>query len=154
MTAGAAGVRIRPAASADLEAVLALWRAAGTTPTPTDDLAALHTLLEHDPQALLVADEAGAVVGGLIAGFDGWRGTLYRVAVHPSHRRRGLGRALVLAAAERLRARGARRLSAFVIADDAQAVGFWASLEADGLRRDSSKTRWILALDGPPSTGY
>ena len=154
MTAGAAGVRIRPAASADLEAVLDLWRASNTTPTPTDDLAALRALVGRDPEALLVAEEDGAVVASLIAGFDGWRANLYRLAVRPSHRRRGLGRALVLAAVERLRARGARRMGAFVIADDAQAVGFWTSLEADGLRRDASKTRWILAIDGPPSTGF
>jgi len=154
VTAGAAGARIRPATTADLESVLELWRAAGTAPTPTDDVAALGALIARDPDALLVAVDGGAIVGSLIAGFDGWRANLYRVAVHPSHRRRGLGRSLVLSAVARLRARGARRMSAFVVAADTRAVAFWTSLEADGLRRDSSKTRWILALDGPPSTAF
>jgi ribosomal protein S18 acetylase RimI-like enzyme len=149
-----AGLRVRPAVASDLPGVLELWIASGTKPTPTDDLPALQKLLERDPEALLLIDDDGVVAASLIAGFDGWRANLYRLAVLPAYRRRGLARTLVLDAAERLRARGARRVSAFVLRDDARAVGFWTSLEADGLYPDSTKRRWILALDGPPSPEF
>jgi ribosomal protein S18 acetylase RimI-like enzyme len=154
MTAGEVGLLIRAAVLDDLPAVLELWQSADVKPTPTDDLAALQALVAHDPEALLVVDDAGLIAGSLVAGFDGWRANFYRLAVRPSHRGRGLGRALLLAAAERLRARGARRVSALVLRDDVQAVGFWSSLQAEGLRLDSSKTRWILTLDGEPSAAF
>jgi ribosomal protein S18 acetylase RimI-like enzyme len=58
--------------------------------------------------ALLVAVAGGGVVGTVIAGWDGWRGNIYRLAVHPNHRRRGTGRALAAAADDVLAALGAR----------------------------------------------
>ena len=70
----------------------------------------------------------GVVVFGLVAGSQG-AGSLYAAAVHPTYRRRGVGRALVRAAAEALHAVGAR----FVIAevpDDPQATAHFVELVA------------------------
>ncbi len=60
-------------------------------------------LLERDPSALLVAELGDQLVGSVIAGWDGWRGHLYRLAVHPDRSREGVGRALLVAAESRLR---------------------------------------------------
>jgi ribosomal protein S18 acetylase RimI-like enzyme len=118
---------IRPARAADVSGVLALWREADVEPSHTDDVHSVTRLLAHDPKALIVADAAGLVVGSVIAAWDGWRGSIYRLAVAPSHRRRGLGGRLVLEAQRRLAEDGARRLQAIVIETDAQATGFWRS---------------------------
>ncbi len=115
---------LRPAESADIPGVLALWRESAA-PTSTDTTAALTGLLQRDPGALIVAGPAGAIVGSVIAGWDGWRGSVYRLAVAPAHRRRGIGGRLLHAAEERLVALGARRLHAIVVGTDAVAVGFW-----------------------------
>jgi ribosomal protein S18 acetylase RimI-like enzyme len=64
-------------------------------------------------------------VGSVIAAWDGWRGSVYRLAVAPAHRRHGLGQLLLGEAAERLRTTGARRLQAIVVATDPRATGFW-----------------------------
>lgn len=143
---GPVAVRIRPAGAADLPGVLELWSAAGAPPSPTDDLAGLERLLLHDPDALLVADEAGVLAGSVVAAFDGWRANLYRLAVRPSHRRRGIARALVLIAARRLRSRGARRLGALVLRGDPGALAFWTALEEDGFVPHAGMERWTLAL--------
>lgn len=82
-------------------------------------------MLEGSPAALLVAEEGGEVVGALIAGWDGWRGNLYRLAVREGARRRGVGLALVRAGEDYLRDRGARRVTALVAFDDGAAGGFW-----------------------------
>ena len=81
---------IRCATRADLAAVLELWGAADARPSATDSIESLRTLLAADAQALLVADARGALVGSLIAAWNGWRGSLYRLAVRPDQRRRGL----------------------------------------------------------------
>jgi ribosomal protein S18 acetylase RimI-like enzyme len=119
---------LRPAGPADIPEVLDLWRASAT-PTSTDTAAAMHGLLRRDPGALIVAGPPRAIVGSVIAGWDGWRGSIYRLAVARTHRRRGIGRLLLHAAEERLVALGARRLHAIVVETDAHAVGFWDATE-------------------------
>jgi ribosomal protein S18 acetylase RimI-like enzyme len=117
---------IRTGTVADLPAVLDLW-ARSTAPTHTDDRPALEGLLRHDAGSLIVAEDAGAVVGSVVAAWDGWRGTIHRLAVDPSYRRRGLGLRLLEAAEAHLAESGARRLQAVVREDDPAAVGFWES---------------------------
>jgi ribosomal protein S18 acetylase RimI-like enzyme len=118
-------VTVRAARDDDLDAVLGLWLAAGAAPSTTDDLAGLRALLARDAEALLLAEVDTRIVGTLIAGWDGWRGNMYRLVVAPEVRRRGIATALVRAGHERLWARGCRRISALVLGDHNQAVGFW-----------------------------
>jgi ribosomal protein S18 acetylase RimI-like enzyme len=115
---------LRPATADDVERVLTLWLHAAE-PTSTDSAEALAGLLRHDPGALIVAESDGRIVGSVIAGWDGWRGAIYRLAVDPEHRRRGLGQSLLRAAEERLTALGGRRLHAIVVEANANAVAFW-----------------------------
>src|SRR3989442_8232691 len=70
-------VAIRPCRAEECEAVLALWRRAGAIPSPTDTLEELLRLArsEHG-DGFLVAVQAGAIVGSVIGGWDGWRGNI------------------------------------------------------------------------------
>jgi ribosomal protein S18 acetylase RimI-like enzyme len=136
-------ITLRPALIADLPDVLALWREADAHPSATDDLASVQQLVTHDAVALLVAVDADRVVGSIVAGWNGWRGSIYRLAVAPSHRRRGLGSQLVAAARDTLAARGATRLDAIVVSDDAQAMAFWAR---SGWELQEQRSRFVLNL--------
>ena len=119
---------IRPATREDIDQVLTLWSDAETEPSRTDDESGLSGLLVRDAGSLLVAtDDNGRVVGSVIAAWDGWRGSIYRLAVHPRHRRRGLASQLLGAAEDRLAALGARRVQAIVVASDERATAFWRS---------------------------
>jgi len=120
--------RLRAAVPADTQAVLALWGTAAT-PTSTDTATALRALIEHDPGALIVADEVGEIVGTVVAGWDGWRGSVYRLAVAPPRRRQGLGARLLRAAEDRLAGCGARRVHAVVVGADDRAVAFWEATD-------------------------
>jgi ribosomal protein S18 acetylase RimI-like enzyme len=128
---------LRPATADDIEAVLAFWREAAE-PTSTDTAEALGGLLHHDPGALIIAEAEGRIVGSVIAGWDGWRGAIYRLAVASSQRRRGLGQALLRAAEDRLAGLGARRMHAIVVETNDDGVAFWTAsdwgLQAGQLR--------------------
>jgi ribosomal protein S18 acetylase RimI-like enzyme len=119
---------LRSAAADDIAGVLALWETAAE-PTSTDSADALAGLLRRDPGALIVAEADGRVVGSVIAGWDGWRGSVYRLAVAPEHRHRGLGQSLLRAAEDRLRELGARRAHAIVVGSNGTAVAFWQATE-------------------------
>jgi ribosomal protein S18 acetylase RimI-like enzyme len=120
-------MRIRHARYGDIEHILALWRSADAAPSVTDDASSIDRLIHRDRAAFFVAEGDGALIGTLIAGFDGWRGHLYRMVVHPGFRRRGIARALVEEAEDHLRAIGCKRIDAFVLEEEAHAVGFWTA---------------------------
>jgi len=134
---------IRTGTDSDLPAVLELWAAADAQPTVTDDEPALRALLATDPAALLLAERDGELVGSLIAAWDGWRGSFYRLAVHPGARRRGVGTELVRAGERRLSELGARRLTAIVAEDERPAAGLW---EAVGYERQADRARFVRNL--------
>jgi ribosomal protein S18 acetylase RimI-like enzyme len=138
---------IRSGGLADAESVLALWRAAENPPSATDSVAGLRALLQRDPESLLLAELGGELVGSLIAGWDGWRGSFYRLAVHPGRRRQGVGRALIRAGEERLKGLGAIRLTAIVISEEAAAT---ALREQSGYRRQEGMSRFVRIVGPMP----
>jgi ribosomal protein S18 acetylase RimI-like enzyme len=117
---------LRPATVDDVEEVLAFWREAAQA-TSTDRSEALVGLIRRDPGALIVAESDGRIVGTVIAGWDGWRGSIYRLAVGQDQRRRRLGQALLLAAEDRLAGLGAQRLHAIVVESNDVAVAYWTA---------------------------
>jgi ribosomal protein S18 acetylase RimI-like enzyme len=134
------GWTIRAGAAADIPSVLALWRAAEVIPSPTDSEDALTRLLERDPDSLLLAEADREIIGSLIACWDGWRGSFYRLAVHPGWRRRGIASALILMGEDRLRSRGAIRLTAIVASEEHAATALWRGA---GYKRQADTSRFI-----------
>jgi ribosomal protein S18 acetylase RimI-like enzyme len=135
---------LRAAEPDELDAVLAFWRvAAENAHRPADTRAALATLRLRDPDALILAVDGDEIVGTIIAGWDGWRCHLYRLAVAPSRRRAGIGRALITAAEERFRVHGGARAQAMVLDDNQQAHRLWS---ASGYHAQEEWSRWIKPL--------
>jgi ribosomal protein S18 acetylase RimI-like enzyme len=131
---------LRTGTAADIDAALALWKRAEAGPSSTESADDVRWLLERDPDALLIADADGEIVGSLIVGWDGWRGTFYRLAVDPAHRRRGLATEMVQAGEERLRALGAHRLNAIVESEEDEAMAFWS---AAGYELQTARSRFV-----------
>jgi len=135
---------LRSAEAHDVPAVLAFWRgAADDAHRPVDTAAGLATLHLRDPHALILAVDGNDIVGTIIAGWDGWRCHIYRLAVAPARRRAGIGRMLLAAAEERFRILGGGRVDAMVLDDNERAHGLW---RASGYRRQAEWSRWIKPL--------
>jgi ribosomal protein S18 acetylase RimI-like enzyme len=150
---------IRTATLHDIDDVLALWRAAAVHPATGSHREGLERLLATDTEALLVAEllapgsdsdpssssaaPVGSLVGSLIAVWDGWRGSFYRLAVDPEHRRAGLAGELVREGERRLAAHGAERLTAIVADEDPGAHEFWT---AAGYERQAGRERFVREL--------
>ncbi|MEO3755931.1 GNAT family N-acetyltransferase [Streptomyces sp. B6B3] len=146
------GPRIRAARPADVATVLGFWRDAAEGVSVSDDPAGVLGLVTRDPEALLLAErasldgdgaETAELVGTVIAGFDGWRCHLYRLAVAPAHRRQGVATALLDAAERRFARLGGRRADAMVLHHNELAHGAWS---ARGYHRQPEWGRWVKSL--------
>jgi ribosomal protein S18 acetylase RimI-like enzyme len=135
---------LRAASAADVGGLLALWaEAAENENRPPDTAEAVTALLARDPDALILAEHDGLLIGSIIAGWDGWRYHLYRLAVRPAWRRRGVGSALLDTAERRLRALGATRIDAMVLDRNDLAHNLWRSA---GYHPQPAWRRWIKPL--------
>ena len=134
-------VVVRPAVIGDIALVLHLWAVGGENAGRPDDTAeAVEALVGRDPEALILAEVDGALAGSVIAGWDGWRYHLYRLAVHPDYRRRGVATVLLDRAEQRLMDLGASRIDAMVLDDNDLGQTIWA---ARGYHRQSDWSRWV-----------
>lgn len=150
---------------ADAQAVAELWRQAfPDDPARNEPLCMIQRKLARDPDLFWVARAsvpiaapgetadapAGsapqAVVGVLMAGYDGVRGWLYHLAVAPSHRRQGLATALVERAVEELQALGCIKINLQVRDTNREVRAFY---EALGWGEDHSTSLGRMVGDAP-----
>jgi ribosomal protein S18 acetylase RimI-like enzyme len=133
-------VEIRRASGRDAAALVALWDTAYAHERSDDGLALLERALADDHLVCVVAEVESTIVGSLVAGFDGWRGNLYRLAVAPAQRGQGIAQQLLAEAHRALREFGVGRITAIVDRENAAAVRFW---DASGYRLDADAVRYV-----------
>lgn len=134
---------VREARAEEASAILELWRQSDATPSVTDNKAAVDRAIALDSSCVLVAESNGEIVGSIIGTFDGWRGNIYRLTVHPTYRRRGVARALVAGIETQLSRMGALRITALVEREHPWAIKFW---EAAGYQLDPRMVRYAHNL--------
>lgn len=105
-----------------------LWQACELTLGVSDREEEVARLVARNPDLSLVAEVGDRLVGTVLGGFDGRRGLIHHLAVHPEFRRRGIGRRLVEALEARFRRLGVVKINFWVERRNPQAVEAWRRL--------------------------
>jgi ribosomal protein S18 acetylase RimI-like enzyme len=124
-----ATLTVRPFEARDRDALRALW--AGVFPDDPPWNAPevmIESKLKVQPELLLVGEVAGAMVGAVMAGYDGVRGWIYHLAVAPAWRRRGFATQLVRAAESGLRALACPKVNIQIRAGNSEVIAFYRRL--------------------------
>lgn len=122
-------LEFRRATLHDHERIQALW---DESRLDTVDEHEWDTLITSPGAIVLVAEEEGALVGAIVATFDGWRAYVYHVAVVPGRRRRGVAKSLFEEAQAHLAREGNRIV--YVMVNDENEGGM-ALLHSLGYRQ-------------------
>jgi ribosomal protein S18 acetylase RimI-like enzyme len=139
----------------DRAALVSLWARCGLTRPWNDPYRDIDRKLRRDAPNLLVLEDGGQLVGSVMVGYEGHRGWVNYLAVHPGHQRRGLGRLLMDEAERRLRELGCAKVSLQIRTSNEAAVEFYRRigytfddvismgrrLEEDGVRPDPAGGR-------------
>lgn len=142
-------VALRPFLDRDREALVELWSTCGLTRPWNNPYRDIERKLAHDPSHLLVLESEGELIGSVMVGYEGHRGWVNYLAVHPSHRRNGHGRMLMEEAERILRALGCPKINVQVRTSNAEALAFY---ERIGFALDqASSLGKRLEEDTPPS---
>ena len=122
-------IAIAAYADEDFAGVDQLWRDAFADDAPRNTAAiAVPQKLAYQPELFLVARDRDHVVGSVMAGYDGHRGWISRVAVLASHRKQGIARALMREVERRLADLGAPKVNLQVVTSNAAVVPFYERL--------------------------
>jgi ribosomal protein S18 acetylase RimI-like enzyme len=119
-------VEISPYRSEHFEGVETLWSEAFPDDKPWNAaLVAIPEKIAFQPDLMLVALQDDDVVGSVMAGYEGHRGWLSRVAVLRSRQNEGIGQALISADEERLAALGCLKINLQVVESNSAVVAFY-----------------------------
>ncbi|WP_298471025.1 GNAT family acetyltransferase [uncultured Erythrobacter sp.] len=123
-------IEIQPYDPAHFDGVDRLWREVFPNDPPRNQAgSAIPVKLSLKDGLFWVAIEReDAVVGTIMAGWDGHRGWLYSVAVDPHKQRAGIGRQLVEHAVQELRRRGCGKVNLQIRAGNDAVEAFYAKL--------------------------
>jgi ribosomal protein S18 acetylase RimI-like enzyme len=104
-------MEIRPFHLSDESAVVELWQKCELVRPVNDPARDIRRKLSVNPELFLLGTIDGKVIASVMAGYEGHRGWINYLAVHPEHRLKGYGRQILAEAEKRLRILGCPKIN-------------------------------------------
>lgn len=124
-------MEIRVVQQSDFEELLTLWERCDLLTPENDPEMDIERKWRQDPDLFLVAEVNGQLVGSVMGGYDGHRGSACYLGVHPDYRGRGIANALLNRLEKKLRARGCPELLIALPEEFAALTGMYEHLGYD-----------------------
>ncbi len=123
-------MQIKAMTIVDYEEVFSLWKNTEGIGLhdDVDSKAGIRRYLKRNPGLSYVARENGRIIGTVLSGHDARRGYLHHLAVAQTHRKKGIGKALVDRVINQLRKIGIRKCHLWVFEDNFSGRRFWTHI--------------------------
>jgi ribosomal protein S18 acetylase RimI-like enzyme len=120
--------RIRPFKPEDQEKVLGLWTECGLVVPQNNPERDIQRKLRVNSELFLVGILGNEVVGTCMAGYEGHRGWINYLAVHPDYRRLGIATIMMKAAEDKLRKMGCPKINVQIRTSNQEVIKFYESI--------------------------
>ena len=121
-------LEIRPYDAVDEADVIRLWERCGLVVPWNDPHRDIERKLRVQADLFLVGFLGGEIAATVMAGYEGHRGWVNYLAVHPDHQLTGLGRRMMDEAEKRLRALGCPKINVQVRRGNVGVIGFYRAI--------------------------
>ncbi|MGH2541416.1 MAG: GNAT family acetyltransferase [Ardenticatenaceae bacterium] len=118
-------MRIRPFEPADEGQVIDLWRRCNLEVPWNNPQRDIARKLMVNPELFLVGIVVGRIVASVMGGYEGHRGWINYLAVHPDYRERGYGRLIMLAVERKLQELGCPKINLQVRTGNTGVIQFY-----------------------------
>ena len=85
----------------------------------------LNKFIKRNPNTCFVVEYKSEIIGTILGGNDGRRGTIYHLMVKPDHRKNGIGKKLLEKVENVFKKEGLRRINLFVLKENEVGNKFW-----------------------------
>ena len=119
---------IRPYQSADESTVISLWKACNLLVPWNNPYQDIVRKQGTDAELFMVAELDSQVRATIMVGYDGHRGWINYLAVHPEYRRRGVAKQLLRGAESHLCQKGCPKLNLQIRSSNPDAVAFYQAM--------------------------
>lgn len=124
----APAMNVRPYQIEDEESLIALWQSCGLVVPHNDPKRDIERKLQVNPELFLVGEFDGQIIASCMAGYEGHRGWINYLAVHPDHQRQGFAREIMQHAESLLRKAGCPKINLQVRSTNAAVIAFYERL--------------------------
>ncbi|MBJ3815128.1 GNAT family acetyltransferase [Shimwellia pseudoproteus] len=124
-------MEIRVFRQADFDEVITLWERCELLRPWNDPEMDIERKMQYGADLFLVAEVGGEVIGTVMGGYDGHRGSAYYLGVHPDYRGRGIANALLNRLEKKLIARGCPKLHIMVREENDLVIGLYEKIGYD-----------------------
>ncbi len=122
---------IRPFKLEDKNSVVELWKICRLTRPWNNPEKDIERKLSVQSEMFLVLEIQGSIIGSVMAAYDGHRGVINYLAVHPGYQKKGYGKILMTHVERELLNRGCPKINLLVRSDNLNVKRFYKSLHYD-----------------------
>lgn len=122
---------IRPFKREDKESLVELWKICRLTRPWNNPEKDIERKLNVQSEMFLVLEIEGSIIGSVMAAYDGHRGVINYLAVHPSYQKRGYGKIIMDHVERELFNRGCPKINLLVRSDNLNVKKFYKGLHYD-----------------------
>ncbi|MFX1456550.1 MAG: GNAT family N-acetyltransferase [Promethearchaeota archaeon] len=122
--------------------IIQLWEKAGISVSSSDSKEEINRMLIKNPDLFLIGRIQGKIIAVVMGGFDGRRGYVHHLAVHPEYQKEGNGRKIMNKLIEIFRQKEIHKVHLFIEKTNKEVINFYKNLGWE-LRKDLTMMSFV-----------